>query len=436
MKTIYFSLVVLFLSLSTTAQHLNKAPIKLTGGKPIKAQLKSNPSFHPTRAFHERLVTPPSSFDPNRFDSVYYQYDEEFREKNITYVASDGTYRLEQFKAYDSKGLLSYDSLVEHNYTLNDTNTTYQVVEKIALYSSSGQTLEIRERFSYATPSFYEFKTLWRCTYDEDSLRIDYFDLLSNGEEVQNSTLKFWNSNAPDLGYANYSITDLPQTEFSYWEQGSNLSYFKFDILDPSNIDVIWKTGIAEGNDYRIEVTGSEIAPRTYENRYQDIVNNIPSYYTKRIFSEDGEEVFFEELNEYNVNTGNFDYRYSFQNTVEMADNRPVKRSEIQESEEVGNPVRRIEDNFYYDRWVSTSIKEKLQAVKVVVFPNPTSGIIQIRGLSGTSNLKWYNTQGMLIREQTVTPNQPVDISEFATGVYTLRLTNANQSQVLRIFRN
>ncbi|NLP21031.1 MAG: T9SS type A sorting domain-containing protein, partial [Bacteroidales bacterium] len=77
--------------------------------------------------------------------------------------------------------------------------------------------------------------------------------------------------------------------------------------------------------------------------------------------------------------------------------------------------------NLPYENYV----KEDMLA-NFKVYPNPTQDILKIETQSQKSILNIYSVDGKLVRNIEVSNNAEINVSEFATGVYTVVLTDEN----------
>jgi len=77
--------------------------------------------------------------------------------------------------------------------------------------------------------------------------------------------------------------------------------------------------------------------------------------------------------------------------------------------------------NLPYENYV----KEDMLA-NFKVYPNPTQDILKIETQSQKSILNIYSVDGKLVRNVEVSNNAEINVSEFATGVYTVVLTDEN----------
>ncbi len=70
--------------------------------------------------------------------------------------------------------------------------------------------------------------------------------------------------------------------------------------------------------------------------------------------------------------------------------------------------------------------RELTQSVAPVAFPNPTSGQVQFRGLDRPGQLRLYTTAGSLALDAPILPEQALDLTGLAPGLYLYRLTVAD----------
>jgi len=81
------------------------------------------------------------------------------------------------------------------------------------------------------------------------------------------------------------------------------------------------------------------------------------------------------------------------------------------------------EKAFYYNSTYSSGIEQIIN--NIALFPNPTSGIINITGLTQPAEVKIYSIQGQLLKFELQVENT-IDISDLPTGVYLLNLSVEN----------
>ena len=71
--------------------------------------------------------------------------------------------------------------------------------------------------------------------------------------------------------------------------------------------------------------------------------------------------------------------------------------------------------------------------LKVIVYPNPTSGVININGLN-KYNLKVYNNIGQILLQANNT--NAIDVSSLPNGVYLVRVSNGVKSSTKSFIKN
>lgn len=86
-------------------------------------------------------------------------------------------------------------------------------------------------------------------------------------------------------------------------------------------------------------------------------------------------------------------------------------------------------DELGFSNVSTVEIKEAFEA-NVSVYPNPTSDIIQIEGVSAKLLIKVYNALGSLILESE--NSTAIDLSEFDKGIYYLKIYNRNK-EIVRV---
>ncbi|MGV3461543.1 MAG: T9SS type A sorting domain-containing protein [Flavobacterium sp.] len=69
-------------------------------------------------------------------------------------------------------------------------------------------------------------------------------------------------------------------------------------------------------------------------------------------------------------------------------------------------------------------------------YPNPSSGIVNIKSAESFKNVTVYNVAGQLLKQQSIDASEAsVDISSFADGVYFFRVTNEGKQANFRIIK-
>lgn len=108
----------------------------------------------------------------------------------------------------------------------------------------------------------------------------------------------------------------------------------------------------------------------------------------------------------------------------------PVIR--IKTSEFGGNEtVTAIE---YKDVYLGLDAGIEENELGVVLSPNPTSGLINVGGLSNNCNYQLINTFGLLIRSGSIT-NGLFDMSDDSQGIYFLKIFNESGTSLIRIVK-
>jgi hypothetical protein len=95
-------------------------------------------------------------------------------------------------------------------------------------------------------------------------------------------------------------------------------------------------------------------------------------------------------------------------------------------------PMKVTVARFYY-----YSISSGIDAVisdNLDIFPNPTSGIINITGLSKPAEVRLFSLHGRLLKKENLVESS-IDISDLPAGIYILNLTSGNTQKVEQIIR-
>ena len=88
--------------------------------------------------------------------------------------------------------------------------------------------------------------------------------------------------------------------------------------------------------------------------------------------------------------------------------------------------------DFYY--YSTGSGIEEIEVSSILCYPNPSSGIINITGLSQASEVKLYSSQGKLLKSLNQVEST-IDISDLPAGIYILNLTSGNKVLQKRIIK-
>jgi hypothetical protein len=78
--------------------------------------------------------------------------------------------------------------------------------------------------------------------------------------------------------------------------------------------------------------------------------------------------------------------------------------------------------NHYFYRTQISNLND-IEVAQLLIFPNPTSGIINITGLTQPAEVKIYSLQGQLLKSELNFTNT-IDIYDLPAGVYFLNLTS------------
>ena len=84
-----------------------------------------------------------------------------------------------------------------------------------------------------------------------------------------------------------------------------------------------------------------------------------------------------------------------------------------------------------------TSLIETAGAVqKIEIFPNPSSGIYHVRGLTSQDIIRLYNTTGQMIMEKVSSNDQlELDCSQFESGIYFIRVSSTTRCYTVRVMK-
>ena len=69
----------------------------------------------------------------------------------------------------------------------------------------------------------------------------------------------------------------------------------------------------------------------------------------------------------------------------------------------------------------------------ISIYPNPSSDYIEVTGLTSPDTYIIYSVLGTKISSGTISNNQKIDIQNYSTGVYFLKLEN---EEVLKFIKN
>jgi hypothetical protein len=92
--------------------------------------------------------------------------------------------------------------------------------------------------------------------------------------------------------------------------------------------------------------------------------------------------------------------------------------------------VTDLTQGFHQTNWNFVSIEDHVPSYKALIFPNPTSAILNIR-TSTFENVTYtlYDAQGKLVLQDKLSSVQtPIQVSQLAPGAYSLILNNDTQN--------
>lgn len=88
----------------------------------------------------------------------------------------------------------------------------------------------------------------------------------------------------------------------------------------------------------------------------------------------------------------------------------------------------------YYYYSASSGVFDRTINDEIFLFPNPTSGIINITGLSVPANIKIYDLQGQLLKSFLQVQNT-IDISNLHPGIYIMNIISGDKRLVKKVIR-
>ena len=70
----------------------------------------------------------------------------------------------------------------------------------------------------------------------------------------------------------------------------------------------------------------------------------------------------------------------------------------------------------------TTSVQDDIEEVALGLYPNPTSGLLHVKGYEGQIDvLNVYNASGILVKSVNLKMSQAIDMTDLATGMYIVR---------------
>ncbi|MCP4442033.1 MAG: T9SS type A sorting domain-containing protein [Aureispira sp.] len=86
---------------------------------------------------------------------------------------------------------------------------------------------------------------------------------------------------------------------------------------------------------------------------------------------------------------------------------------------------------------VLSGVEDVQQISAVNIYPNPTTGLLNLEGIEEESQVQVFNAQGQLLEAKTILPNtlQQIDLNRFSTGVYWINLSSKSTQQTIKILK-
>lgn len=79
------------------------------------------------------------------------------------------------------------------------------------------------------------------------------------------------------------------------------------------------------------------------------------------------------------------------------------------------------------------SIVEEAKDI-LTLYPNPTNGMINVKGLKGDETIRIVDYSGRILME--IKNSKEIDLSSFSTGIYIVQITNETQTQSFKVVKN
>ena len=100
---------------------------------------------------------------------------------------------------------------------------------------------------------------------------------------------------------------------------------------------------------------------------------------------------------------------------------------------EMKNWIISSESIYYYS--TPTTVVNQLANENILLYPNPTSGRLKIAGINNSADIDVYSINGHMLKSlQQV--NYNIDMSEFTSGVYILRIRSNNKTIVRKVIKD
>lgn len=213
-----------------------------------------------------------------------------------------------------------------------------------------------------------------------------------------------WERTYNEFGYMNMENQfDWNSTVNDWSEAGRTMLFYHDDGILSSKRTLSWdpiklKWNFLWKSNYGYDVNGNLSIE---ENFFWDTVKNNWMWF---------------ERNEYSYNTdGDISILYSFYYNTNIYD------------------WSKASNTYYYYSNISVGARQ-ISSNNVMLFPNPTSGVINISGLNYSSEIMIYNINGELIKSAQNT-NHIIDISELPSGVYILNLISKDMKVVRTVVK-
>lgn len=74
----------------------------------------------------------------------------------------------------------------------------------------------------------------------------------------------------------------------------------------------------------------------------------------------------------------------------------------------------------------------ELENSKLIIYPNPSSNIVKIKGLTTESNYSIYNCLANKVKDGKASSNEIIDINSLTNGLYFLKFENGNMIKFIK----
>jgi hypothetical protein len=94
---------------------------------------------------------------------------------------------------------------------------------------------------------------------------------------------------------------------------------------------------------------------------------------------------------------------------------------------EIDNGI--IDDNLdFFIRNQGYFSVEELEENEILIYPNPTNGVVNLVGFAGEQQFRVFNIQGQIVFDSIVREGNQIDLSYLKKGIYFYRLSSADNS--------